>query len=63
MRHRPMNVSTFFLSTVHELPAPVVEEARRKVVTYGKEGNGGDDGAVVGRGKAGVHLADSAELV
>jgi hypothetical protein len=36
---------------------------RRGEITYNEKGDGGDDGAVVGGGKAGVHLADGAGLV
>jgi hypothetical protein len=51
------------LSLRHGAPLVVGGSDRCRGTTYDEKGDGGDDRAVVGRGKAGVHLADSAGLV
>jgi hypothetical protein len=57
-----MSALLFFLNLV-ELPLLWLGHARSRQITYDEKGDGGDDGAVVRGGKAGVHLADGAGLV
>ena len=55
-------MSISFLPLFQEAPS-AARDARFRRCTYGEKGDGSDNGAIVGRGKAGVHLADGAGLV